>query len=70
MRIKISSLGARSIYPYLLHGFIVIFLKKYELFYFIKSDSKLIIYFILAVFLSWLLAAKKTRNIFKYIVEF
>lgn len=70
MRIKISSLGARSIYPYLLHGFIVIFLKKYDLFYFIKSDSKLIIYFLLAVFLSWLLAAKKIRNIFKYIVEF
>lgn len=69
-RTVISAYGARSIYPYLLHGFLVIILEKYDLFSAVNSNLGLIIYLMLAVFSSWLLSTKKTRNIFKYILEF
>lgn len=69
-RTVISSRGARSIYPYLLHGFIVILLDKYDLFYFLNSNLKFLIYILLALFFSWLLSSKITRDYFKYILEF
>lgn len=69
-RTLISSRGTRSIYPYLLHGFIVIILDKYDFFYFLKPGLALFLYFMLALFFSWILSARRTRNIFKYILEF
>lgn len=69
-RTVISAYGARSIYPYLLHGFLIIILEKYDLFSAVNSNFRLIIYLMLAVFLTWLLSTKKARNIFQYILEF
>ncbi|MFP4199063.1 MAG: hypothetical protein ACLFSO_05650, partial [Halanaerobium sp.] len=69
-RTLISSRGARSLYPYLLHGFIVIFLVKFDLFNFLSPGLNFIIYLLLGLFFSWLLSGRKSRDIFKYILEF
>ncbi|MFN2339991.1 MAG: acyltransferase family protein [Halanaerobium sp.] len=66
----ISKRGARSIYPYLLHGFIVIILDKYEVLSFLNPHFSFLIYLIFALVFSFILAAERTRNIFKYILEF
>ncbi|MGM0603842.1 MAG: acyltransferase family protein [Bacillota bacterium] len=54
--IVISSRGARSINPYLLHGFIVIMIEKYQPFYFININLRLMILFGLSLFFSWILS--------------
>ncbi|MFW5736554.1 MAG: acyltransferase family protein [Halanaerobium sp.] len=69
-RTLISSRGARSLYPYLLHGFIVIFLDKFDFFDFLSPGLNFIIYLLLGLFFSWLLSGRKSRDIFKYILEF
>ncbi|RAK09327.1 fucose 4-O-acetylase-like acetyltransferase [Halanaerobium saccharolyticum] len=69
-RTLISSRGARSIYPFLLHGFIIIILDKFDLFYFLNPGFSLFVNLFLALFFSWFLSSQKIRNIFKYILEF
>lgn len=66
----ISSYGARSIYPYLLHGFIVIIFKKYDLFSSFSPLLAIIIYLMLTVFLIIMLTNSKVRKIFSYLIEF